>query len=198
MTDKPTERCTCCGRPWRLIDRDAARGFGHGDVCPACVAHAGNPLQEVREHRGQWLALLTDVEGRHGAVVSALTDQVAELRQQLDDRPVREVERVINQDAFTEVTQDMERAFKQRDYAYELFVRLLLVHRLNPERTACICGLTEKQCEAARILEDWRRPIRNWERKQIELFRKDREHRLPANHPAVLDRRLTAENGTIA
>lgn len=191
--------CRCCGRPWRLLSSEAARGWGHGEVCRPCVAHAGNTLQELNEHRRLWADLLLQVEAAHDREVDQLTETVRGLQVQLEERPVRDVERIINEDAFAEVRGERDRAFRGRDAAYVLLLELLIVHRLDDAREQCRCGLSAKACRLAELTESARELVRGWEQKQLDLLRRGLDdHRLPPTHPAVLDRRITENTGGIA
>lgn len=145
-----------------------------------------------------WWDLLDRVEEMHRLTVDTLDQRIADLTVQLEERPVREIDKVINQEAFDEVRADMQRAFRQRDNAYETVLQLLLIHRLDETGKTCRCGQPASSCDVATVLEDVRGMVRGWERKQIELFRADHDHRLPDNHPAVLDQRRGADTGAIA
>jgi hypothetical protein len=85
--------CSCCLRPWSECFTGARRP---GDqprqrTCPPCHEHGPNGLLASHVHAELWRDLDRAHQRYHDATEAGLRNQIAQLEQELHDRPVRTV-----------------------------------------------------------------------------------------------------------
>lgn len=146
-------------------------------------------MQLEREHRELWAALVERTLGQHAAEVSRLEALVAAREHELAERPEREVVRYVDGDVVADARAEAERSFASRENAWQALVEVRLLHH-EREPGTCRCGLPIDRCDVALIVDRYP-ALRAWEDEQLERLRLHKTHRLPDNHPAVLDRRRT-------
>lgn len=138
-----------------------------------------------RTHIQLWRELANAQRRSLSAEVTGLKNRRSELEQQLRDRPQRTVERYVDQDELETAKAEADRAFRSRENAWQALCEVRLIHR-EGERGRCRCGQHLERCKVAMIVD--RYPgLEKWENEQIRRLRSNRDHRLPDNHPAVLD-----------
>jgi hypothetical protein len=136
-------------------------------------------------HIAVWRALADGQRRDYEAKARRLSSRIAELEQELRDRPKEIVERYIDQGVLDEAQAEADRAFRSRENAWQALCEIRLLHR-EREPGRCRCGQRLDTCKIARIVD--RYPgLEKWENDQIQRLRDHQDHRLPAGHPAVLD-----------
>ena len=114
------------------------------------------------------------------------SSEVASIAKELADRPVRVVERNLDQGTVDEALGQRDAAFRSRDLAYQALCEVSLIHR-DRGSGYCRCGLRTDRCETLPLVT-WR-ALGEWERKQVARKRAGQPHFLPQGHPALLDPR---------
>ena len=142
-----------------------------------------------RVHIDLWRSLGQAQARTHQSEATQLRGQIAQLEQELADRPVKEVERYIGADEIQAHKDEADRAFRSRENAWQALCEIRLLHR-EGEPGRCRCGKRLDQCPIAEIVD--RYPgLGEWEEEQIRRLRNHdrRGHKLPDRHPAVFDPR---------
>ena len=204
MPDAPYDVCTCCARPFRLLDsllpeyaKALHRGFRATEaVCRECIPHQGSDFRAVGEHRRDWPILLDAVESAHAQEVARLKADIAkaeaetaEARRLLQLRPERVVEKYVDADKLRAAEDEADRAFRSRERAWGALCVIRLQHR-DMGSGRCRCGLVQAKCATARLLRDSFPMLDRWERDQARRIVERLPHGLPADHPAVLSRHV--------
>jgi len=185
--------CACCHRLWGAIptfSRPRERGTSgtaNNFVCNECKPHAGFQMLMNTEHVKAWEALTERRSAEHAAQVSQLRGEIAQVRQELVNRPEKVVDRYIDAGVLEAAQHEAQRAFRSRESAWQALTEVRLMHR-EVDDGKCRCGLRMDRCAVAQIVE--RYPgLRRWEEEQVKRLRRGEPHALPGAHPAVLDRR---------
>ena len=140
-----------------------------------------------RVHAELWQALARSRQRDHDAAEARLKNRIAELEQELLDRPKQVVERYVDRDELEETRQKADRAFRSREYAWQALCMVRLTHR-EGQPGQCRCGLHLDRCKMAQIVDHYP-GLENWERDQVRRLRDGLDHNLPDGHPALLDGR---------
>lgn len=200
MDEESAGSCACCARPWRLLDTlipTYARAHRLGarkaeSVCRECIPHQGSSFQADSAHRALWPDLLHAVEAAHRAEVERLNaeihaaeDATAAAQHELAARPVKEVDKYVDQDDLHTAQSEAERAFRSRDRAWGALCEVRLQHR-EGDGGRCRCGRRWEECPTAQTLRAMPQ-LRGWERAQARRVVERLPHALPPSHPAVLD-----------
>jgi hypothetical protein len=119
-------------------------------------------------------------------VKAQLREHIAELEQELHDRPTQTVDRWVDLDQLDEARERADRAYRSREHAWQALCMVRLLHR-EAQAGKCRCGQRLDRCEIAQIVD--RHPgLAKWEKDQVRRLRTGETHALPEGHPAVLDR----------
>lgn len=189
-----TAICHCCKRRDRFVFKS------HSDhvLCPLCMKHQGTTGATVRrahtEHADLWRKDIDRLTAEHDQQVANLRTERDALRQELEERPIREVEVSLDKDTLREAEAAKDRAYRARDSAMSK-LSLLAHHHREAENGSCKCGTPKKQCMDFKRLEDWRPEIDQWERRQLERVRRGLSSALTYDHPLMLDRRNWVASG---
>lgn len=188
LGDPEHGKCPCCLRddldlypPKTPDDLPSDRG---SYICRPCTQHS-NPsgLRETQRNRSHVFLYTQDAQNALQARQQSFEEELARLRRELEDRPV--VERSLDQEVLDEAKDQTRSALRSRDNAYSELLTIKLLHR-QQRGTKCSCG--RDSCPTARRFFE-PSGLDRWEADQVERLRKNESHGLPANHPAVLDRR---------
>lgn len=155
--------------------------------CPQCHDHARDSPRANQAHIEMWRALARSRKQDHERVEAQLRDQIAQLEQDLRDRPTRIVERWVDQDELEEAHTEADRAFRSRENAWQALCMVRLLHR-EGQPGQCRCGQRLDRCKTAQIVDRYP-ALEKWEREQVSRLRSGLTHNLPEGHPALLDRR---------
>jgi len=163
----------------------------------ACAPHvAGGDMQKNKEHRAQWGRLVELVEGARAAVIADLRANLDQVQYQLEHRPIREVDRYVDPEHLlaaeahaAEQEREAERAFRSRQLAWHMLLRVKLEHR-NRGEGRCHCGKRLDVCPTAKIVGGYE-ALTAWEQREIDRAMRGENNWLPDGHPALLDRRGT-------
>jgi hypothetical protein len=155
--------------------------------CPPCHDHAPDTPEANQAHIEMWKALARSRKQDHERVEVQLRDRIAELEQELRDRPTRTVDRWVNRDELEEAQEEAQRAFRSRENAWQALCEVRLLHR-EGQPGQCRCGLRLDRCKVAQIVDHYP-ALEKWEREQVSRLRRGLIHALPEGHPALLDRR---------
>lgn len=154
--------------------------------CPACHGHAEDSPEANQAHIEMWRALARSRKQEHERVETQLRETIAELEQELRDRPTRPVHHWVDQDELKEAREEAQRAFRSRENAWRALCEVRLLHR-EGEPGQCRCGLRLERCKVAEIVN--RYPgLEKWENEQFIRVRGGLSHALPEGHPALLNR----------
>jgi hypothetical protein len=134
-----------------------------------------------------WRALARSRKQDHERVEVQLRDQIAQLEQDLRDRPTRTVDRWVDRDELEEARSEADRAFRSRENAWQALCMVRLFHR-EGQPGQCRCGQRLDRWKTAPIVDHYP-ALEKWEREQVRRLRSGLSHNLPEGHPALLDRR---------
>lgn len=181
--------CSCCLRPWSECAVDMSRSDDHPRPrrCPPCHGHAGDIARADRDHIEMWRTLARSRKQDHERVEAQLKARIAELEQDLRDRPTRTVDRWVDRDQLEEARAEADRAFRSRENAWQALCMVWLLHR-EGQPGQCRCGQSLDRCKTAPIVDHYPGQEK-WEREQVRRLRSGLTHNLPKGHPALLDRR---------
>jgi hypothetical protein len=112
--------------------------------------------------------------------------RIAELEQELHDRPTRPVHHWVDQDELEKAREEAQRAFRSRENAWQALCEIRLLHR-EGQAGQCRCGLRLDRCKIVQIVDHYP-ALEKWEKEQLSRVRGGLTHNLPEGHPAVLDR----------
>jgi hypothetical protein len=183
-----TAICHCCKRRDRFVFKSPSDHV----LCPLCMKHQGTASTTVRrahtEHADLWQRDIARLTTEHDQTVANLRAERDALKQELEDRPVREVEVSLDKDTLREAETAKERAYRLRDWSMSKLSFVAHYHR-DAENGSCMCGKPKKQCRDLKRLEDWRPEIDAWEKRQLQRVRRGLSSALGHDHPLMLDRR---------
>jgi hypothetical protein len=180
--------CSCCLRPWsECVDALRSDGRNRQRTCPPCHDHGPNMLEASRVHAELWRTLARSRQMERDVREAQLKNRIAQLEQELHDRPTRTVERWVDQDQLKEAKEEADRAFRSRENAWQALCLVRLIHR-EGQPGQCRCGLRLDRCETAKIVDHYP-GLEKWEKEQVRRQRDGLTHNLPDGHPALLDRR---------
>jgi hypothetical protein len=189
--------CPCCGRTNAIYSQvRAPDGLpSRAVVCGLCSRHQGSHEIDLKRrsemHIEMWREDLAEQEER-------LTDQrlretagleltIAELRQELEERPVQVVYENVDKQTLDDAISETNRAFRSRDRVLRDMTTLHLKH-FETGSGRCRCGKPADDCDE-RVILDGSRALRAWERRHTEYRRRGEPHSLPHGHPGVVDAR---------
>jgi hypothetical protein len=144
-------------------------------------------LQASRVHAELWRELDRSRQHERDAREAQLRNRIAELEQELHDRPKQIVERYVDRDELKEAREEADRAFRSRDNAWQALCMVRLTHR-EGQPGQCRCGLRLDRCKMAQIVDHYP-GLEKWEKEQVSRKRRGLAHALPEGHPALLDPR---------
>jgi len=144
-------------------------------------------MQMNTEHVKAWEALAERRSVEHAAQVSQLRSEIAQVRQELVNRPEKVVEKYIDAGVLETAQDEAQRAFRSRESAWQALTEVRLLHR-EVDDAKCRCGQRMDRCPVAQIVERYQ-GLRRWEEEQVKRLRRGEPHALPDAHPAVLDPR---------
>lgn len=179
--------CTCCQRPWAICVEDSGwlDGPPRQRTCPDCHDHGASAMERDTKHVALWRSLASVQQREHNTEAERLWRQISELEQELRDRPEQIVTRYIGQQELNEAHAEAERAFRSRENAWQALCLVRLHHR-EGQPGRCRCGLHLDRCETAKVVDHYP-GLEKWERAQVERLRGGLDHKLPDEHPAVID-----------
>jgi hypothetical protein len=180
--------CSCCRRPWSECAVDMGRSDDHPRLrkCPACHGHAEDSTEANGAHIEMWRALARSRKQDHERVEAGLRERIAELEQELHDRPTRPVHHWVDQDELEKAREEAQRAFRSRENAWRALCEIRLLHR-EAQAGQCRCGQRLDRCKIVQIVDHYP-ALEKWEKEQLSRVRGGLTHNLPDGHPAVLDR----------
>lgn len=143
-------------------------------------------LKASRVHAELWRDLARLQQRRHDLTEAQLREQLAQMEQELRDRPTQTVDRWVDLDKLEEAEREALRAFRSRTNAWQALCEIRLLH-CEAQAGQCRCGLRIDRCKIAQIIGHYP-ALEKWEREQLSRLRGGLEHNLPDGHPAVLDR----------
>lgn len=118
--------------------------------------------------------------------------EITQLRRELDERPVNEVEKWVDADELEEAHELARRAYGSREYAFrQLCFIHMNHHELRGER--CSCGRSITDCDLVGIVEGYT-ALPSGERAQEEREACGLAHQLPYEYVRKLGRRATDDN----
>jgi hypothetical protein len=144
-------------------------------------------MEASRVHSEFWRELARSRQRDHDATGARLKARIAELEQELRDRPTQTVERWVDRDQLEEAREEADRAFRSRENAWQALCMVRLIHR-EGQPGQCRCGLRLDRCKVAQIMDHYP-ALEKWEKEQVRRLRRGLSHNLPDGHPALLDRR---------
>lgn len=156
-------------------------------TCRPCHDHGASAMEANRVHIEMWRALARSRKQDHERAEAHLKNRIAQLEQELRDRPTRTVERWVDRDKLEEAREEADRAFRSRENAWQALCLVWLIHR-EGQPGQCRCGLLLDRCKTAEIVDHYP-GLEKWEREQVRRLRTGQVHALPEGHPALLDRR---------
>lgn len=176
-------------------------------VCSFCVRHLGPDRAEKRDqdHVKMWVETLVDEREANrnaveklNAVLAGNDTELAGLRAQVaaltsivagefDRAPSGPVRRLLENDIVRRAEKKSVLEQRRRDRAMVAIWRVNLLHR-EGERDAltCVCGASVARCDVWKAIEPMRRPMYDWEAKNVGFLRGGQRHALPDDHPAVV------------
>jgi hypothetical protein len=181
--------CSCCLRPWSecFPDNTGFDGRNRQRTCPPCHEHGSNSLEASRVHAELWRTLARSGQLERDAREAQLKSRIAQLEQELRDRPAQTIERWVDLDKLEEAREEADRAFRSRENAWQALCMVRLLHR-EGQPGQCRCGLRLDRCKTAQIVGHYP-ALEKWEKEQVLRLRRGLSHNLPEGHPAILDRR---------
>jgi hypothetical protein len=130
------------------------------------------------------------MDSRVGALraeVERLKAQLAAARQELDERPEKEVVKYIGEDEINAAEEERQRAFASRQRAWQALSEIHSRHRERNEGQ-CQCGRPFDKCGDAQIIAGYP-AFTNWLTAELARLRRHLDCALPASHPARFDPR---------
>ena len=87
--------CSCCLRPWSecFVDVTRSNDRPRQRTCPPCHEHGPSGLEASRVHAELWRDLARSRQRERDAREAQLRNRIAQLEQELRDRPTQTVER---------------------------------------------------------------------------------------------------------
>ena len=197
--------CKCCHLEDALFG--PPRSFNGLPVaqiaCDLCAKHQGSHVEDFKKrekmHCEMWAEskreALEDLGNDYEVKLSNLKDEIAGLKQELDERPVQVVTENLDAGVVAEAHEDARGAYRSRDTAFR---RMTQVHMLHHESRAgyCRCGREIDDCEVAALVEGFR-ALKTWEWVNSERRRKRQVHSLPKDHPGIVDARWDPDSDEI-
>jgi hypothetical protein len=186
--------CECCGRPDAQV------------VCHPCVCHrAGDSpawlIKRDRDHIEMWRG---DLEAermrhrasltRHEAKTGKLNADIAELRQELKDRPTIPVN--LDDLAVQEAKAETAAAYERRDSAFRSLAKLRVLHRDTGNGQCRHCRKPVSECAETQLLND-ERSFLKWEAYETRRLRMHGYCALPDGHPALVNPRWVAPGSAL-
>lgn len=186
--------CPCCGLDNAIFTpRKAFNGLPQASiVCDLCARHQGSDVHDLKKaakvHREMWeehererIELLEECQQRQIAERDA---RIAGLQEELEQRPVRVVEKWMEAGVLNEAHEAAARAYHSRDHAFR---QMCLIHMKHHEVTGerCSCGRSIADCDVVGILEGYRALMR-WELRQEERRDQGKSHQLPYEYVKYL------------
>ncbi len=177
--------CSCCLRPWDECVADTGRSDGQARqrTCPPCHDHGPNMMAASRVHAELWQALARSRQLERDAAEALLRSQVAELEQELHDRPKQIVERYLDRDQLEAAREEADRAFRSRENAWQALCMVRLIHR-EGQPGQCRCGLHLDRCNTAQIVDHYP-GLEKWEREQVSRLRRHLRTRTAGGPPGT-------------
>ena len=180
LGDSQHSKCPCCLRDCvKLVAPKMPDGLPadrNTYVCEPCSRHAqtGNP-KEVQRNRSHVLLYRETAQKELDAQRHYFDEEIARLRQQLEDRPV--VEQNLDQELVDRYRMQTRSALSSRDNAYAELLAIKLLHQ-QQRGTKCSCG--RDSCPTAqRFFET--SSLDRWEAEQVERLRRNESYSLPAH-----------------
>jgi hypothetical protein len=184
-------------------------------VCSFCVRHLGPDRAEKRDqdHVKMWVETLVDEREANrnaarklNAVLAGNDTELADLRAQVADltsivagefdrTPSGAVRSLLENDIVKRAEKKSALEQRRNDRAMVAIWRVNLLHR-EGERDAltCVCGASVARCDVWKAIEPMRRPMYDWETKNLSLLREGQRHALPDDHPAVVAAALAVKS----
>lgn len=169
-------------------------------VCDLCVKHQGSQAYDIKkaasmhqqiwqEHERERIERLTD---DFDARLRGREAEIAQLRLELDQRPIHVVEKWVDADELEEAHELARRAYSGREHAFR---QLCLIHMNHHEVRGerCSCGRSIADCDVVGVVEGYRALLR-WERAQEEREERGRPHQLPYEYVRKLGRRTSDDD----
>lgn len=187
------DKCACCQRPGTICAVTAGalgsdRGPASRQACGDCVPHVyGGEMQKDREHLQLWAAYVEHVQTESNTLVAVLRAEVDAKQAELEARPEKIVPMYIDAQELQEARDRADRAFQSRDRAYRTLIEIRVDHR-ELDSGRCRCGKRFDQCSVGQLLAGYA-GLLGWERNQVERAGQGLHHRLPENHPSLVDPR---------
>jgi len=169
-------------------------------VCDLCIRHQGSDVHDLKKaatmHQQIWQEHERErIEGLTKDHEDKLRERDAEngrMRQELDERPVRVVEKWVDADVLEEAHEFARRAYGSREHAFrQLCLIHMNHHELRGER--CSCGRSIADCDVVGIVEGYRALLR-WERAQEDREERGLRHGLPYEYVHKLGRRADEDD----
>ena len=122
-------------------------------------------MERDRVHINLWRSLGQKQAQEHRAEAAQMREQIAHLEQELAERPVREVQRLVDADELQKYKDEADRAFRSREVAWQGLCEIRLRHR-EGEAGRCRCGLRMDRCQIAEIVGKYPALVK-WEMEQV-------------------------------
>jgi hypothetical protein len=183
-------RCDCCLRPWSVcIEPDQRwRPPKNQHTCKPCWEHAHAPWSKRdQEHINLWRGLMSTRVDALRAEISQLKAQLGAAKQELDERPEKEIVKYIGEDEIRAAEEESQRAFASRQRAWQVLSEL---HRRHRERNngQCQCGRPFNKCGDAEIIAGYP-AFMDWLKAEVARYWRGQPCDLPVAHPARFDPR---------
>jgi hypothetical protein len=189
--------CNCCGsRNARFGPAKAPDGLPtQQTVCHLCSKHLGSDEKTAkrreRDHYEQYKYDLDEFERvlelKYARQTAQLEQEVRQLREELEARPVRTEYRNLDQEKVWAAEEDRSRAYGARDSAFRHFAELRGLHH-DTGRGMCSCRKLVDKCQETKIINECG-AFMSWEAWQLKNYREYRDCDLPARHPVLTNPR---------
>jgi hypothetical protein len=93
---------------------------------------------------------------------------------------------MIETEPVRQADQKAESAFRSRDRLAATLWRLRMLHNDDEEEGTCSCRDATADCTIWEILEEQMSFLEDWEERQADRLRADKDHALPDEHPLVI------------
>lgn len=190
--------CRCCGLDNAIFSaRKSPDGLPTAAICcDLCAKHQGSHESSMRKalkvHREMWeeheRERVENLIESHDTVLAARDAKIAELENELEERPVQVVEKWVDADELHKAHEQATAAYRSRDHALRQLAMIHMDHHELPGER-CKCGKNIAGCEVVGIVEGYRLLLR-WERRQEERMDQGLSHQLPREYVKRLGKRF--------
>lgn len=209
--------CVCCrssgaqfGKPPKA---PAGLPVAVQPLCGICVKHQGSHPADLdrrnKQHLEQWVLdferqqqMYEDRQAKRDAekdrAISELQATIEKLEDQIRSKPVRYVERNLDQEIVDEAKIERGESYAARDRAYRTLAQFRVMHH-DTGRGFCKCETGLDECAETQALNGDQSFLR-WEARQVQYIRRNGEYasQLPQGHPGRINPRWSPPGGAVS